>query len=161
MRDELEQVIGELLVQKGGSLTTAESCTGGLLAHRITNVPGSSRYFLCGWVTYSNEAKMAELSVPADMLASHGAVSAPVAEAMAVGARLAANSTYALSTTGIAGPGGGTPDKPVGLVYIGLAGPRGLVRVAKHHFHVDRLDFKHRTTCAALELLRSCLMGFQ
>lgn len=154
----LEQVVGELLVARAATLATAESCTGGQLAHRLTNVPGSSRYFLRGWVTYSNEAKTAELAVPSEMLACHGAVSAEVAEAMAIGARQSAASTYALATTGIAGPGGGTAQKPVGLVYIGLAGPVEPTQVIECRFRGDRTDFKTRASSAGLDLLRLRLL---
>ncbi|MGI6081393.1 MAG: competence/damage-inducible protein A [Limnochordia bacterium] len=154
----LEQAVGDLLVAQDADLATVESCTGGLLAHRLTNVPGSSRYMLQGWITYSNKSKMTEVDVPHELIDRHGAVSAEVAEAMALGARRCAGSTYALATTGIAGPGGGTDKKPVGLVYIALAGPRGTVEVIKRHFPGDRLDFKKRTTTAALDLLRLHLL---
>lgn len=154
----LEQVVGELLVAHTATLAIAESCTGGLLAHRLTNVPGSSGYFLRGWVTYSNEAKTAELAVPSEMIARHGAVSPVVAEAMVIGARQCAASTYALATTGIAGPGGGTAEKPVGLVYVGLAGPSAPAQVVEYRFRGDRTDFKQRASSAALDLLRLRLL---
>lgn len=154
----LEQAVGDLLVAQDATLATVESCTGGLLAHRLTNVPGSSRYMLQGWVTYSNESKMTEVGVPRELIDRHGVVSAEVAEAMALGACRCAGSTYALSTTGIAGPGGGTDKKPVGLVYIALAGPDKSVEVVKCNFPGNRLDFKTRATTAALNLLRLRLL---
>src|SRR5689334_22906054 len=121
-RDEtLEQVVGDLLRWRGYSLATAESCTGGLLAGGITEVPGSSEYFLEGVVTYSNKAKTRMLGVPAAMIEEHGAVSEPVACAMAWGVRRLAGSTFGIGVTGIAGPGGGSEEKPVGLVYIAMA----------------------------------------
>jgi nicotinamide-nucleotide amidase len=150
----LEQVVGRLLTVHQATVATVESCTGGLLAHRFTDVPGSSLYFLQGWVTYSNESKTAEVGVDPQLLARHGAVSAEVAEAMAVGARRNAGSTYALATTGIAGPGGGTAEKPVGLVYIALAGPSSPPLVIKRRFEGSRSDFKVRVTTEALDLLR-------
>lgn len=116
---------------------TAESCTGGLVAAAITAIPGASSMFTHGFVTYANEAKTQMLGVPATMLAEHGAVSEPVARAMAEGARARAGSDYAISTTGIAGPEGGSPDKPVGTVWFGLAGPKGTT--SYHHiFQGDR-----------------------
>lgn len=153
----LEQVINELLTERQATVATAESCTGGLIAHRITNVQGSSRCFLRGWVTYSNESKSAELGVPTTLLAEYGAVSAPVARAMASGARQRAHSTYALSATGIAGPGGGSTRKPVGLVYVGLAGPGNMLEVEEFRFRGYRGDIKMRSASAALNMLRLAL----
>ena len=123
--DDLETVIVRLLTERKATLALAESCTGGCIAHRITNVPGASAVLLAGLVTYSNAAKQQFLGVQADTLAQHGAVSEPVAREMAEGARREAQADYALSVTGIAGPSGGTPEKPVGTVFIGLAGPSG------------------------------------
>ncbi|MBI5836518.1 MAG: CinA family nicotinamide mononucleotide deamidase-related protein [Candidatus Eisenbacteria bacterium] len=117
---ELEEVVGELLLPRGLTLVTAESCTGGLLGGRITRVPGSSAWYERGMVTYSNRAKQELLGVPGELLAEHGAVSAEVAAAMARGARERSGADVAVSITGIAGPGGGTPEKPVGLVFAGL-----------------------------------------
>ena len=117
--EDLEAVVGRLLKEGGRMLACAESCTGGLLSGRITGVPGSSAYFKEGFVTYANESKVRSLGVPEDLIDAHGAVSAEVAAAMAEGARRAAGADFGLSVTGIAGPDGGTPDKPVGLVFIG------------------------------------------
>ena len=127
--------------ERGLSLATAESCTGGTLANRLTNVPGSSKPFLCGFVTYSNAAKIRDLEVPEPLLREHGAVSQPVVESMALGALRRSGADYAVATTGIAGPGGGTDQKPVGLVYIGVASRDGKVLVAQAAFRLllDRL----------------------
>jgi nicotinamide-nucleotide amidase len=123
----MEEVVGQLLVERGLSVATAESCTAGLITHRLTNIPGSSRYVLGGVVAYANSAKMALLGVRRETLAEHGAVSDEAAAEMAAGARRAFGAGLGLSTTGIAGPDGGTPEKPVGTVYIGLAWEGGLV----------------------------------
>ena len=119
--DTLAGVVGGLLTERGATVSTAESCTGGLIAKELTDVAGSSAYFLGGVVTYSNGAKTALLGVEDTLIATDGAVSEPVARAMAMGARARFGSDYAISTTGIAGPTGGTDQKPVGLVYIGMA----------------------------------------
>jgi len=131
----------------------AESCTGGLLAHRITNVPGASAVFLAGHCTYSNAAKVNTLGVKNETLAAHGAVSEAVAREMAEGARAQHGADYALSTTGIAGPSGGTAEKPVGTVFIALAGS-GETRVLNPRNSFDRETFKFVTTQQALDLLR-------
>jgi len=152
-QDTLETVAGQALRAAGWTLALAESCTGGLIASRIVNVPGSSEYFLGGVVAYSNNAKVELLGVPADLLAAHGAVSAPVAEAMAVGAMRRLGATLGVSVTGIAGPGGGTPEKPVGLVYIGLA--RGdWTEVHRLQLGGDRERIRWHTSQAALDLIR-------
>ncbi|CUS84398.1 amidohydrolase, PncC family, partial [Candidatus Kryptobacter tengchongensis] len=119
--EELEEVVGKLLAQKGLKLAVAESCTGGLIADRITNIPGSSRYFERGIVAYSNEAKIQILGVPEELIKIYGAVSREVAEAMAEGVRKISGADIGISTTGIAGPTGATPTKPVGLVWIGYS----------------------------------------
>lgn len=155
---DLEEAVVKLLSERKTTLAVAESCTGGYLAHRITNVPGASAVLLAGYVTYSNEAKTADLTVEASLIVEHGAVSKQVAQAMAEGARARAQSDFALATTGIAGPGGGSEEKPVGLVYIALAARDRPVSVQKRFFPEDRLTFKELTTQAALEMLRRRLL---
>jgi nicotinamide-nucleotide amidase len=157
--DPLEAAVVGLLREKSLTLAAAESCTGGSLADRVTDVPGASDVFLAGYVTYANEAKENTLGVPADLLATHGAVSEPVAAAMAEGARRVSGARLALSTTGIAGPGGGTESKPVGTVYIGLASAGHPTVVRRCYFPLDRATFKHMTTSAALDLLRRQILG--
>jgi nicotinamide-nucleotide amidase len=154
----LSAVIGEMLRDRELTLATAESCTGGMLADEVTNISGSSNYFLAGYITYSNEAKMRELSVPEDLLIQHGAVSEEVAASMATGALKASGAGTALSTTGIAGPTGGTKEKPVGLVYIGCAIGEDVI-VRKHEFSDDRRLNKMRSVYAALNLLRTQLFN--
>jgi nicotinamide-nucleotide amidase len=150
----LEEVVVKLLTERGQTLAIAESCTGGYLAHRITNVPGASEVFLAGYVTYSNEAKAAMLAVDPQLILEHGAVSARVAQAMAEGARQKTNATFALATTGIAGPGGATEEKPVGTVFVALAAEGCATKVEKRFFPDDRPTFKELTTQTALEMLR-------
>ena len=150
---EIEAVVVQQLLSNRRSLVVAESCTGGLLGHRITNVPGASQVFLGGWITYSNEAKVSSLAVQQQTLMENGAVSEPVAREMAEGARRLARADYALAITGIAGPGGETEAKPVGTAYIALAGPSG-TRVLSLCNPWDRLTFKQVTTQQALDLLR-------
>lgn len=152
-QDTLETVAGRALRAAGWTLALAESCTGGLIAGRITNVPGSSDYFRGGVVAYSNDAKVALLGVPPDVLAAHGAVSAEVAEAMAIGAKDRLGATLGVSVTGIAGPGGGTAEKPVGLVYIGLA-RGGWTEVHRLQSAGDRERIRWHTSQAALDLIR-------
>lgn len=157
--DRLATPVAALLLERGLTVSTAESCTGGLLAGRLTDIPGSSGYFLQGVVTYSNAAKTDRLGVPPELIARHGAVSREVAEAMALGCRRMSGSDLAVSVTGIAGPGGGTPDKPVGLVYIGLADAEGCV-VSEHRMGSDlaREEIRDRTCKAALNRLRLKLL---
>jgi len=153
MTESLEIKIVRLLIERKQTLALAESCTGGYIAHRITNVPGASAVFSAGVVTYSNEAKQRFLGVRAETLAANGAVSEPVAREMAEGARRAAQTDYAISVTGIAGPGGGTPEKPVGTVFIGLASAKE-TRVWRRFNPGERLAFKQATSDQALgELL--------
>lgn len=153
-RDEtLEEVVGDLLRARGYTISTAESCTGGLVAGKITEVPGSSDYFLEGVVSYSNESKIRILGVPEAMIIEHGAVSEPVAKAMAEGVRKLANSTYGIGITGIAGPGGGTEEKPVGLVYIALADD-SQTTVRKLIFPGDRQFIRTLAVNSALDLVR-------
>lgn len=151
--EELEQVVGDILKKKHQTLAVAESCTGGLLSHRITNVPGSSAYFLQGILAYSNSAKIDLLGVSSEVIDKHGAVSPQVARAMAAGIKKAAHAHYGLSVTGIAGPSGGTKNKPVGLVYIALAHARGVV-VKKNLFLGDRDKIKFQSSQKALDVLR-------
>jgi nicotinamide-nucleotide amidase len=154
---EMEAIVVRLLTERGATVAVAESCTGGLLANRFTNVPGASAVFLEGNVTYSNAAKTRTLGVPVELLNSVGAVSKEVAQAMAEGARARAGATFALSTTGIAGPDGGTPEKPVGTVFVGLASADGPSQVEKLFFPTDRATFKQVVTEAALDLLRKVI----
>lgn len=149
----LAEVVGEELARTGKSLAVAESCTGGLLASLITEIPGSSRYFTYGWVTYSNQAKNTELQVPLEMIDKHGAVSDQVARAMAQGARRRAGADYAISITGIAGPGGGTELKPVGLVYIAVDSRDG-AETSRYVFSSDRSSVRYRAAQTALNMLR-------
>jgi nicotinamide-nucleotide amidase len=151
--DRLEAVVVKALAARKETLAVAESCTGGHLANRITNVPGSSEVFVSGCVTYSNESKVRLVGVPASLIEQHGAVSEPVARAMAEGVRTKSNSTYGIGITGIAGPTGGTPQKPVGLVYIALATPRE-TRCIEQRLNYERETFKFIVTQYALDLLR-------
>jgi nicotinamide-nucleotide amidase len=155
--ETLEEVIIQLLAKHNQTLTVAESCTGGLLANRITNVPGASAVFLAGYVCYANQAKTNMLNVDPQLIEKHGAVSDQVARALAEHARACAKSDYALATTGVAGPGGGSPEKPVGTVHIALAAS-GETTAKKFFFPTDRETFKQITTQAALELLRRKLL---
>jgi nicotinamide-nucleotide amidase len=152
----LAEIVGEKLAASGQTLAVAESCTGGLLAKLITDVPGSSRYFLCGWVTYSDQAKSRDLAVPPESIETHGAVSEPVALAMAEGARRRASADYAAGITGVAGPGGGTELKPVGLVYIAVSDCSG-TSVSRHVFYQDRAAVRLRAAQTALDQLRLAL----
>lgn len=154
----LEQVVVELLSERKQTLAVAESCTGGYLAHRITNVPGASAALLAGYVTYANEAKMEMLCVDPRSILEHGAVSENVARAMAEGARVQAQATFGLATTGIAGPGGGTLEKPVGTVFIALARCDTPSTITRCFFPDDRQTFKELVAQAALEMLRRSLL---
>lgn len=155
--DSLEEAVVSLLGSRAETLATAESCTGGLLASRITDVPGASHVFLEGVVAYSNEAKTRILGVPAEVIALNGAVSAETALAMAEGVLKKSGATHALSTTGIAGPTGGTESKPVGLVWMALASLGSETRVWSADFPTDRRTFKQRATQSALDRLRKTL----
>ncbi len=158
LEDEpLEKVVGDLLRARGKTLAVAESCSGGLLSHRITNIPGSSDYFLLGAVTYSNEAKVKVLGVNPQDLEEHGAVSQEVAAQMAEGVKKLAGSHFGIGITGIAGPGGGTPQKPVGLVYIALSWEGG-TEVHRKRFWGTRLQIKTYSTTHALDMLRRRLI---
>lgn len=157
---DLEDVVGMLLKEKKLTLATAESCTGGMIANRITNVPGASEYFLRGFITYSNQSKIEELGVAKELIDTHGAVSKEVAEAMASGARTIAKTDIAISCTGIAGPAGGTSEKPVGLCYIGYSDHESTFGM-KFNFGDNRLRFKERASQAALDLVRRKLMKME
>lgn len=156
--ETLEEVIVHRLTQQHQTLSIAESCTGGLLAHRITNVPGASEVFLAGYITYSNAAKTDVLQVEQRLLEEHGAVSAEVASAMAENARKRSGSSFSLATTGIAGPGGGSDAKPVGTAFVGMAGADGRAEAHRFFFPSDRETFKQMVAQAAFELLRKELV---
>ena len=156
-RDTMEEVVGRELARQGLMLAVAESCTGGLIGHRLTQVAGSSAYVDRGAVCYSNRAKTEMLGVPAELIARRGAVSKEVAAAMACGIRERANVSVGLSVTGIAGPGGGTETKPVGLVYVGLDDGTGRPIAREFRFYGDRNVIKQRSSQAALDLLRRWL----
>src|SRR5436190_5472932 len=151
--ETMEEVVGQVLKQRGETLSVAESCTGGLIGRRLTEVPGSSAYFMEGAITYSNDAKIRTLGVDPQIIARHGAVSAECAEAMAAGMRERAATDHAISVTGIAGPDGGSDEKPVGTVFIGYSGPE-----ATRSIHIvlpgDRYLIRWRASQAALDLLR-------
>jgi PncC family amidohydrolase len=181
----LEAVVGQLLTEKGRTVAVAESCTGGLIAQKLTNVPGSSDYFLGGVVAYANRAKQRQLGVPEALLAAHGAVSEPVARAMAIEVRERFGSDIGIATTGISGPGGGSDEKPVGLVYLAIAwgapqeqalggasasdsteaapGEPAGEGVAVEHFvfSVDRLRHRELTAQVALDWIRRLLLGLE
>lgn len=154
----MEDVVGEALLQRGWRVATAESCTAGLLSKRLTDVPGSSRYFDRGFVTYTNEAKAELLGVSEADLAAHGAVSAPVAEQMAHGARHRAGVDLGVAITGIAGPEGGSAEKPVGLVFVALSSGEGET-VRRFQFSGTRATIRERTVQVALDLVRRTLLG--
>ena len=156
MREELEARIGRLLRSRELTLATAESCTGGLVADRITNIPGSSEYFAGGVVAYSNDVKVAILGVSADTLFAHGAVSRETVLEMARGARRILNADVAVSISGIAGPGGGLPNKPVGTTWIGLGTSDG-VWTHSRQFEGDRMENKAASAEVALQILADYL----
>ncbi len=151
-----EEIVARLLTEQELTISVAESCTGGLIAHRLTNVSGSSAYFVGGVVAYANQAKERLLGVSGQTLATDGAVSEACARQMAGGARRLFDTDVALSSTGIAGPTGGTPEKPVGLVYVALSA-EDVERCEQHLWQGDRLENKRQTAEAALEMLRQYL----
>jgi nicotinamide-nucleotide amidase len=155
--ETMEQVIAKLLTDRGETVATAESCTGGLIARRLTELSGSSKFFVEGAVTYSNEAKVRTLGVKQETLDKFGAVSSETAEEMARGMRERAETDYAISVTGIAGPDGGTEEKPVGTVWFGLA-DRENVKTIKLVFPGDRYLIRWRSSQAALDMLRRRLI---
>ena len=156
--EELEEVVGRLLVASGKTLSVAESCSGGMVGERLTRVPGSSAYFLEGAVVYSNTAKVRALGVPPALIEERGAVSAEVATAMATGIRAKTGSDLGISVTGIAGPGGATEDKPVGLVFTAIAWDGG-VAVERNHFLGHRQQIRFHSSQKALDLVRLHLEG--
>ena len=155
----LSRQAGAALSRSGYTVSTAESCTGGLILSTLTDISGSSAYVEGGLVTYSNEAKMKMLGVREATLIEHGAVSEATAGEMVCAARQVFDTDYALSVTGIAGPGGGTAEKPVGLTYIGLAGRGGLLLVERHIWDGDRMSNKLMSVEAALNLLLRQVAG--
>ncbi|QIX26656.1 nicotinamide-nucleotide amidohydrolase family protein [Nocardioides sp. JQ2195] len=152
----LDERLAAALLAREATVATAESCTAGLVAGRLADRPGSSAYLIGGFVTYANEAKTAEVGVPEDLLARVGAVSEEVAVAMAQGARARLGTTYGVSTTGVAGPGGGTPDKPVGLVHVAVASA-GAVRHRRLQLDGNRAQVRADSVTASLELLLEAL----
>lgn len=151
--ESLEEVVGMYLVMKQKTVAVAESCTGGLLSERLTRIPGSSNFFLGGAVCYSNELKTALAGVPAHLIEKHGAVSGPVAQALAEGMRRRSGASFGVAITGIAGPGGGSPQKPVGMVFIALADEQSTI-VREFRFPGDRERIRFWASQAALELIR-------
>jgi len=156
--DPLEAVVGDLLRGRRATVSVAESCTGGMLGERFTSVPGSSDYFAGGFIAYTNAMKVELLGVSPEILARHGAVSKETAEAMAAGARRRANSTYAISVTGVAGPGSGDEKEPVGSVYVGIADDAGTHAVHRR-FLGDRARIRVFTVQMALDILRRRITG--
>jgi nicotinamide-nucleotide amidase len=154
----LEEVVGHLLAKRHETLAVAESCTGGLISHLVTNVPGSSDYFLFSGVTYANTAKTGVLGVSTETIEKYGAVHEETVKEMAAGARKAAGATYGLATSGIAGPEGGTDEKPVGTVCIGIATPDGLSAERRLYTFGDRFLKKQIFAAAALDMLRNHLL---
>ncbi len=155
---QCEALLGELLVQRGLHLAVAESCTGGLIGHRITNVPGSSIYYSGGVIAYANEIKMNLLGVSAQTLEVHGAVSEQTVLEMACGVRQALGTDIGAAISGIAGPDGGTPEKPVGLTWIGLSAP-GVDKAWQHIWPGSRLEVKQQSAEQVLRILVDYLQG--
>jgi len=152
----LKERIQDICIQRGWKLAVAESCTGGLIGARLTSVPGSSTYFLGGIIAYSNDLKENLLNVPAEILETHGAVSGPVAEAMADGVIAATGAHFGISVTGVAGPDGGTDEKPVGTVWVGVALPSGTTSQL-YNFSGNREEVREQTVKAALEFFLECI----
>jgi len=157
--ETLEEIVVRLLTKRNQTLATAESCTGGLIANRITNVPGASSAFIAGYVCYANQAKSDMLNVDPKLVERHGAVSELVARTLAEHARACAGCDYALATTGVAGPTGGSPEKPVGTVYVGLASADLETIVKRFFFPTDRESFKQLAAQSALDLLRRKILA--
>lgn len=156
--DELQHAVAQLLAEQSKTISVAESLTGGLVMYRLCQIPGISDHFLGGCVAYSNDVKISQLGVPAELIQQHGAVSAEVAETMALGARLRFGSDYAISTTGIAGPTGATATKPLGLAFVGLASRDGVKHFQVNAFVHQRLDVMSRVSKVALNVLRMELL---
>ena len=157
-KETLEEVAASLLIKKGLTISVAESCTGGLVSHRLTNISGSSNYYKCGIISYSNQAKSVFLKVNNQLIKEKGAVSPEVAREMAVGIRASAHTDLGLGITGIAGPAGATPTKPVGLVYIALSSEAKQIN-QKFIFSGNREQIKWKASQAALDILRKYLLG--
>lgn len=155
--DTLESVIGQLCISKKATLSTAESCTGGYLAHKITSVPGSSAYYMGSILSYSNAVKHQQLHIPIELINHYGAVSEPVAKAMAENVKNILKTDFAIATTGVAGPGGGSEEKPVGTVWIGVSGPTGTF-ARMFSFGDDRQRTIHRTAIMGMDMLRRMLI---
>jgi nicotinamide-nucleotide amidase len=155
----VDEQVAAMLTERGLTVAVAESCTGGLMAGRLTARPGSSAFLLGGLVVYANEAKTELAGVPASLIEEHGAVSEEVAGALADGARERLGAEIGIGITGVAGPDGGTLEKPVGLVYIALSGPDGLRTVRRADQRGSRADVRERTTTAVMHLLRRALIG--
>jgi nicotinamide-nucleotide amidase len=158
--ESLEEVLGRILAERKLTIAIAESCTGGMIAHKITNVPGSSRYFERAIVAYSNQSKINQLHVPKELIEKHGAVSKEVAEAMALGIRQNAGTDIGISTTGIAGPTGGTGEKPVGLVWTGYSDANETI-AQKFNFGDGRLRVKERASQTAIDLVRRKILKIE
>ena len=154
--DDFLQSLATLIISKNKTIATAESCTGGLIGHMLTNISGSSEYFERGIIAYSNQAKYELLAVSKELLDTHGAVSEPVAKAMAEGIRMNSGVDIGISSTGIAGPMGGTDEKPVGLVYIGISTTQS-TQVHRFHFTGNRIENKYQTAKQALHLIYDIL----
>ena len=157
--ETLEMAVVRLLTGHGLTISTAESCTGGMVSARLVNVPGASRVFMEGYITYSNEAKMKLLGVREETLAAWGAVSAQTAEEMAIGGAKAAGTDMCVSITGLAGPDGGTAEKPVGLVYMACA-LKGQVSLARYQFKGNRGKIREQSVMKALDLVRRCILAY-
>ncbi|VAX25225.1 ADP-ribose pyrophosphatase of COG1058 family / Nicotinamide-nucleotide amidase, partial [hydrothermal vent metagenome] len=158
--DTLEDVVANLLIDRGLTIAVAESCTGGLISHRLTNVSGSSKYYERGFITYSNGAKVEHLKIDEDLLIKYGAVSLEVARLMAEGVKAVSGTDIGIAATGIMGPTGATFDKPVGLVYIGFCDSK-ICTAKEFRFGDDRILNKDRTSQAALDMIRRNLLGIE
>lgn len=153
MEDEdIVKHIGSLLIQQGITISTAESCTGGLIAYLLTTIPGASRYFISGCIVYSDKAKIESLNIPVELIYKYGAVSRETAEQMAISIREKSGANLGIAVTGIAGPSGGSREKPVGTVYIALSSERGVI--CEHHLFLDDRDtVRKKTATAALKMI--------